>query len=290
MPGIGACTPLSSPPEEIQRLREVGYVSEVSYTSPQGEVELRLDHGNEFRMGCEVWYRSRIFESGRDRSKRHQQFLTYLEENHPYSTTGLHPWNRSGDKLAIPTVSVLGVGFVLYDVARSRLLYTWRNPLWQGSAWSPSGDELFLMITDNRVILSGNGEVRGRITPQGPTNSHVCGWTPSGDSFFYLEQSEEQRVPLLRFFAAKSLEPLENVPLDPSVLLPWERDVGPSVQRDRYSLPMTSGAVGVGRLLDEWSSSSMAEPGGRLLLAATRPSSSTPAQFENQWVSVELTD
>ncbi len=147
------------------------------------------------------------------------------------------------------------------------------------------------MITNNWVILGRNGEVRGRITPEGPTNIHVCGWTPGGDSFFYLEQSEEQRrVPLLRFFAAETLEPLEVVPLDPAVLVPYEQDVGTSVERDRYSLPMTSGALGVGRLLDEWSFSSMAEPGGRLLLAATRPSSAAPGQFEEQWVSVEITD
>ena len=146
------------------------------------------------------------------------------------------------------------------------------------------------MITDNWVILRGNGEVRGRIAPEGPTNVDVCGWTPSGDSFFYLEQSEEERVPLLRFFAAETLERLVDVPLDPAVLLPYEQVVGTSVDHDGYSLPMTSGALGVGRLLDEWSFSSMSDPGGRLLLAATRPSSSSPAQFEEQWVSVEITD
>ena len=105
VPGIGACTPQDSPPEEIQNLHELGYFTEMSYRSPQGELELRLDHGNEFRMGCEVWYRTRIFESGRDRSGRHPELLKYLEENHPYSMTGLHPWNRVGDKIAMPTVS-----------------------------------------------------------------------------------------------------------------------------------------------------------------------------------------
>lgn len=290
MPGIGACTPLDSPPDEIQRLHELGYFTEMSYRSPQGELELRLDHGNEFRMGCEVWYRSRIFVNERDHSRRHPELLKYLEENHPYSMAGLHPWDRTGDKLAIPTVSVLGVGFMLYDVAHSRLLYTWRDPLWHGSAWSPSHDELFLMITNNWVILSGNGEVRGRITHEGPTNVHVCGWTPSGDSFFYLEQSEDQRVPLLRFFARETLEPLDDVPLDPAVLLPYDQDIGTSVDRDTYSLPMISGSVGVGRLLDEWSYSSVADRDGRLFLAATRPSPSSPAHFEERWVSVEITD
>lgn len=290
VPGIGACTPQDSPPEEIQNLHELGYFTEMSYRSPQGELELRFDHGNEFRMGCEVWYRTRIFESGRDRSGRHPELLKYLEENHPYSMTGLHPWNRVGDKIAMPTVSILGVGFMLYDVKRSRLVYSWRDPLWRGSAWSPSHDELFLMITNNWVVLGGNGEVRGRITGEGPTNVHVSGWTPSGDSFFYLEQSEERRVPLLRFFAAETLEPLEDVPLDPAVLLPYDQDITRMVDRDGYSLPMTSGAMGVGRLLDEWSFSSMADPGGRLFLAATRPSVSSPSQFEERWVSVEITD
>ncbi len=140
MPGIGACTPLGSSPEESQGVQEFGYVTEVSYPNPQSEVELKLDQCNEFRMGCEVWYRTRIFENGRDHSERHQPLIAYLAENYPYSTTGLHPWNRSGDKLAMPTVSVLGVGFMLYDVARSRLLYTWRDPLWHGSAWSPSSE------------------------------------------------------------------------------------------------------------------------------------------------------
>ena len=69
VPGIGACTPQDSPPEEIQNLHELGYFTEMSYRSPQGELELRLDHGNEFRMGCEVWYRTRIFAS-RQRSLR----------------------------------------------------------------------------------------------------------------------------------------------------------------------------------------------------------------------------
>jgi len=137
-----------------------------------------------------------------------------------------------------------------------------------------------LMISDECVVLDGHADVRGRATTHGPTKSHLCGWTPSGDSFFYLEQHEGRDVPLLRFFARETLEPVADILLDPGILLPYGEDLGATIDRDRYSLPMTSGAVGVGRLLDEWSSSSMAEPNGRLLLAATRPSPSSPAQFE----------
>ena len=104
MPGIGACTPLNSPPEEIQRLLEAGNFTEVSYRSPQGEVELKLDHCVEFGWDARCGLEVASFENGQDQSERHRQLLTYLAENHPYSTAGLHPWNRAGDKLAIPTV------------------------------------------------------------------------------------------------------------------------------------------------------------------------------------------
>lgn len=268
----------------------MGYFTDIAYLSNSGEYELQFDEGGEFRMGCTVWWRARIILNGRDQSSSHQDLLEHFKRNHPYATAGLHPWNRADDKLALPTVSTLGLGFVVYDVAHSRVLYSCDGYPWFGSAWSPARDELFLAIADSWVVLDGSGEVRGRVTHHGPTDARLCGWTPSGDSFFYLEQHDGQQIPLLRFYDRETFELLDGVVLDPAVLIPYKQDFHAKIERDRYSLPMVSGATGVGWLLDEWSRTSMVGSAGQLQLAVARPSPSSPGRFEQQWISVEVTD
>jgi hypothetical protein len=195
----------------------------------------------------------------------------------------------ANNKVALPTVSKLGLGFIVYDVAHSRILYTFDGYPWCGSAWSPARDEMFLAIADNWVVLDGSGEARGRVD-HGQTDSCVCGWTRSGDSFFYLEQYEGQQIPQLRFYARETLELLDTVLLDPSVLVPYDQDLLATTDRDRYSLPMVSGATGIGRLVDQWSHTSMVGSAGELQLAVARPSALSPGRFEQRWVSVEVTD
>jgi hypothetical protein len=290
MPGVSAWTPLPSTPEEIEKPPEVGYFTEMSYISPQGMAEVKLDEGGEFRMGCEVWYRIRLLQDGRDRTRLHKGLVRYLKDNHPYSTTGLRPWNVAGDKIALPTVSVLGIGFMVYDITRARLAYSCRDRLWSGSAWSPTRDELFLMISDNWIVFGGSGDVQGRVIRHGPTSSGVCGWTPSGDSFFYLEQGEMHPVPKLCFFSRDTCEPIEEVRLDPSVLAPYEDQPDQNPALDTYSMPMTSGAVGVGRLLNEWSYSWGTGQQGQLLVAVVRPDPLARGRYSEKWISVEISD
>jgi hypothetical protein len=281
---------LDSEPDEIQRLSEVGYFTEKSYPSPGHRKELRLDEGGEFRMGCDVWFRTRLFEDQKDHSEQHRPLLRHVEDNYPYSTTGLYPWNVAGDKISLPTVSTLGVGFMVYDLGHAQLTFSCTDRLWRGSAWSPSHDEVLIMLGDEGVLVDGSGEILGKVMRNGQTTVPLCGWTPSGESFFCLEQGRGQGVPILRFFSRETLEQLDEIPLDPMDLVPSRENLIAGIDRDTYSLPMTSGAVGMGELLDHWSHSSMIGPNGELLLAVVRPSSEASGRFDESWVSVVISD
>lgn len=186
MPGTGAVEIMDTVPQQLSVMGERGFV-DASFPSPTGRLTIEVSGAYEFRMGCEAWDGLRLVTTSGREIRLGRALRKYLKENSTLASAGLRPWSFDGERFALPTVSQPGTGFFICDVSSRQLTYSTRDLRWEASAWSPSRDEIVFMTWGECRLLTGGGELIGRIDHhmEPGENPAVVGWTPSGDFFFF---------------------------------------------------------------------------------------------------------
>ena len=190
---------MDTPPQQLSVIGKTGFV-DASFPSPNGHLTIEVSDAYEYRMGCEAWHSFRLANESGGEIRLGRAVSKYLKANSLFASVGLRAWSFNGERFALPTVSQPGTGFFICDVGSRRLTYSTRELRWEASAWSPTRDEIVFMTWGECQLLTGSGELIGRINHhmESGENPAVVGWTPSGDFFYFLLQSSTVVPPILQ--------------------------------------------------------------------------------------------
>jgi hypothetical protein len=249
--------------------------NEPHFESPDGKWMLRFSDQWELRMGLPFFRTTQLLHEGLDQTGK-QHLESFLGHGaHPIPCYA--PWDATGRKIVVPTLHSSGndivSGFVIHDVSTASAKAADEDFWLRAAVWSPIDDRLLLATADQCRVVSDEGDTQVSISNQlGWERAVVSGWTQTGKYVYSTAPIDSSTA--LHFFDPNTGELEATEVLNPASLVPYDVSEYSSLDRDRYSLVLRSGARGVARLLDDWSESRFDPLTGTILLGVFRPTSS----------------
>jgi hypothetical protein len=222
VPGIGSVEVLSS--TEGRSLEE-SHAEHLSRLSNDGRFELRLSRPSEIGMGASTWSDLKLIE---DRQGVAADRMSGLHVDGMSLARLLfhYPWDHRSRCLALPFIRRSSEGWVYrvasYDVEDRVVRYQLDDTWAAGLVWSPTADVLLVVRPESSELVSIDG-IRIPIDTAS-NNRGRAAWTPSGSSFVLFPPCADNEQERVCFFDTSSRRLVNEEPLDPLHLLPFDSE------------------------------------------------------------------
>ncbi len=163
--------------------------------------------------------------------------------------------------------------------------------------WSPKNSFLLVYQRHKFFVLDDDGRIVSKVSPGFVKNEVAhAGWLPRGDQFFIIGRETVRSRPRIFIIEASTGKSLEDHPLDPAALLPYDEGRYRKIPRAKHSLLFpSSSTMTVGACLDIWTEMVYRPEDAAILLSTCRPAGApitwqghSACRVEQKWISVRL--